>query len=108
MGHHTVVGDHVRLDGRRGLTIGNNVDVSSEAKIFTLEHDIESPTFDAKGGPVVIKDWAYIGTGATILPEVTIGEGAVVCSGAVVTKDVPPNTTVAGVPAHVIKEMPIL
>jgi acetyltransferase-like isoleucine patch superfamily enzyme len=106
LGHHSVVGDHARLDGRRGITIGNNVDVSSEVKIFTLEHDIESPTFDVKGGPVVIEDWVYIGTAAIILPGVTIGEGAVVCSGAVVTKNVEPWTMVGGVPAKFIKKRP--
>jgi acetyltransferase-like isoleucine patch superfamily enzyme len=106
IGHHTVIGGQTRLDGRMGLMIGNNVDISMYVKIFTLEHDIESPNFDAKGGPVVIGDWAYIGTGALILPEVTIGEGAVVCSGAVVTRDVKPWTMVGGVPAKFIKNRP--
>jgi acetyltransferase-like isoleucine patch superfamily enzyme len=108
LGHHTVVGDHARLDGRRGLFIGNNVDVSLETNIFTLEHDIESSTFDAKGGPVVIGDWAYIGSRVTILPDVTIGEGAVVASGAVVTKNVEPWTMVGGVPAKFIRKRPIV
>lgn len=108
LGHHTVVGDHCRLDGRSGIFVGNNVDVSSETNIFTWEHDIESPTFDTKGGPVVIGDWAYIGTRVTILPGVTIGEGAVVASGAVVTKDVEPWIMVGGVPAKFIRKRPIV
>jgi maltose O-acetyltransferase len=108
LGHHTIVGDHSRLDGRSGLTVGNNVDISSETNIFTWEHDIESPIFDSKGRPVVISDWAYIGTRVTILPGVTIGEGAVVASGAVVTKDVDPWTMVGGVPAKFIKKRPIV
>jgi len=104
IGHNSVIGAYTRLDGRRGITIGNNVDLSSEVNIFTLEHDPESPTFDVKGGPVVIADWAYIGNRVTILPGVTIGEGAVVASGAVVTKDVEPWTMVGGVPAKFIKK----
>ena len=108
LGHHTVVGDHARLDGRSGLIIGNNVDVSAETNIYTLEHDIESPIFDSKGGPVVIGDWAYIGSRVTILPDVTIGEGAVVASGAVVTKNVEPWTMVGGVPAKFIRKRPVV
>ena len=59
-----------------------------------------------KGGPVVIKDWVYIGSRVTILPEVVIGEGAVIASGAVVTRDVDPWTIVGGVPAKFIRNRP--
>jgi len=108
LGHNTVVGDHSRLDGRSNIIIGNNVDISSETNIFTWEHDIESPIFDSKGAPVIIGDWVYVGTRSTILPGVTIGEGAVVAAGAVVTKDVEPWTMVGGVPAKFIKKRPIV
>jgi acetyltransferase-like isoleucine patch superfamily enzyme len=108
LGHHSVVGDHARLDARSGIIIGNNVDVSAETTIWTLEHDIESPIFDSSGGPVTIGDWAYIGSRVTILPGVTIGEGAVVASGAVVTKDVDPWTMVGGVPARFIRKRPMV
>ncbi len=103
LGNNSIIGDHAFLDGRRGLTIGNNVNISSEVRIYTLEHDPESPTFAPKGGSVVIEDWAYIGSRVTILPKVVIGEGAVVASGAVVTKNVDPWTMVGGVPAKFIK-----
>jgi len=53
----------------------------------------------------VIKRNAWIGAGATILPGVTIGENAIVAAGAVVSRDVPPNTVVAGVPANVVKTL---
>lgn len=55
-------------------------------------------------GPVIIKKNAWIAISVVILPGVTIGEGAIVASGSVVTKDVPPNTLVGGAPARVIKE----
>jgi maltose O-acetyltransferase len=106
IGHHSIVGYDAFLDGRRGLTIGNNVNIASEVRIYTLEHDPVSPTFATIGGPVVIGDWVYIGSRVTILPGVTIGEGAVVASGAVVTKNVEPWTIVGGVPAKFIKNRP--
>jgi len=58
-----------------------------------------------KEGKIIIQDDAWIGAGAIILPNVTIGKGAVVGAGAVVTKDVPPYTVVAGVPAKEIKKL---
>jgi acetyltransferase-like isoleucine patch superfamily enzyme len=106
LGNHTIVGDHAFLDGRRGLTIGNNVNIGSEVRIYTLEHDPDSPSFETKGGPVVIKDWVYIGSRVTILPGVVIEEGAVVASGAVVAKNVEPWTVVGGVPAKFIRNRP--
>ena len=54
-------------------------------------------------GNATLRDYAYVGTGATIMPGVTVGEGATVGAGAVVLKDVPPNATVAGVPARMLK-----
>ncbi len=108
VGKHSIVGDHAFLDGRMGLRIGDNVNIAGEARIYTLEHDIASPTFAGKGGPVAIGDRAYIGTRVTILPGVTVGEGAVVASGAVVTRDVAPWTMVGGVPAKFIKTRPIV
>lgn len=108
IGHNSIVGDNAFLDGRFGLYIGNNVNIAGEVRIYTLEHDISSPTFGGTGGPVRINDWVYIGTRVTILPDVTIGEGAVIASGAVVTKDVTPWTMVGGVPARFIKDRPIV
>jgi acetyltransferase-like isoleucine patch superfamily enzyme len=106
IGHNSVINDHSRIDARNGITIGNNVDIGTEVKIFTLEHDPDSPTFGVKGGPVIIEDWVYIGSGVTILPGVTIKEGAVVASGAVVTKNVEPWTIVGGIPAKFIRKRP--
>ena len=75
-------------------------------RIFTVEHDIEDSDFGSVGNPVFIEDWAYIGTRVTVLPGVKIGKGAVIASGAVVTKDVEPWTMVGGVPAKFIKNRP--
>jgi maltose O-acetyltransferase len=96
------------LDGRAGIHIGDNVNIGSQVLIYTMEHDINSPTFGVVAGPVVIGNMVYIGARVTILPEVRIGSGAVVASGAVVTKDVEPWTVVGGVPAKFIKQRPEL
>ena len=70
----------------------------------TLDHDLDpAHRQDMFPGPIRIGRNVWIGAHATILRNVTIGDGAVVAAGAVVTKDVPPNTVVAGVPARVIK-----
>ena len=98
----TVIGHGVTLDGRNGITIGKNVNFSSEVMVWTMQHDYNDPSFSASGGAVVIEDYAWISVRVIILPGVTIGEGAVVAAGAVVTKDVEPYTVVGGVPARKI------
>lgn len=128
IGHNTIIGNDAFLDGRypkkwkegesklgrylheffnpseRPLKIGNNVSIAGEVCIFTMEHDIDSPDFSEKGEPVVIEDYVAIGTRVMILPGVRIGKGAVIASGAVVTKDVAPYAVAGGVPARFIKE----
>jgi len=125
IGRNTIVGNDAFLDGRfirtkehkgilsyikeffnpnvRPIMIGNNVSIAGEVRIFTMEHDIDSPDFEPVGSPVTIDDYVVIGTRVTILPGVHVGKGAVIASGAVVTKDVPPYAVVGGVPATIIK-----
>ena len=109
IGQDTIIGERAVLDGRRqlegskgGLTIGNHVDIASEVMIWTSEHDINDSSFKAIEEPVVIKDYVFIGPRAIILPGVTIGKGAVVAAGAVVTKDISAGSIVGGVPAKEI------
>jgi acetyltransferase-like isoleucine patch superfamily enzyme len=104
IGTGSTVGFKVHLDDRRGIKIGKNVTIASEVMIWTLHHDYNDIQFKAIGGKVVIKDYAWICSRAIILPGVTIGEGAVVASGSVVTKNVDSWTVVGGVPAKKISE----
>ena len=106
IGDGTIIGHDAKLDGRRRLHIGNNVNLSTGVWIWTLQHDYRDPNFGVIGGPVTIGDHAWLSCRVTILPGVTIGEGAVVVAGAVVTKDVEPYTVVGGVPAKKIGERP--
>lgn len=106
IGAGSIVGSRATLDGRLGITLGTNVNLSSEVAIYTQQHDPRSPTFAAVGGPVTIHDRAWVSSRTTILPGVTIGEGAVVAAGAIVTRDVEPYAIVGGVPARRIGERP--
>ena len=90
------------LDARSGLRIGDNVSVSPEVMILTTGHTYNDPSFPLEGAPVVIEDHVWIGTRAIIMPGVTLGRGAVVAAGAIVTRDVAPGMVVAGVPARPI------
>lgn len=102
IGSYCNVNKHCILDGRGSLTIGNNVDIALDVHIWTEQHDYNNPEFRAITAPVYIRDYVWIASRATILPGVTVGKGAVIACGAVVTKDVPEYSIVAGVPAKVI------
>lgn len=100
IGSNSVINQDTLLDGRGGkLIIGDNVDIAQETNIWTLEHDPNSDAHETKGGNVVIENYVWIASRVTILPGIKIGAGAVVATGSVVTKDVPPMTIVGGVPA---------
>lgn len=104
MGRDCHVNRGVLLDGRGGIVIGNSVSISHRVALVSASHDIHSKTFDYVDDRIMICDYAWIGIHATILKGVTIGEGAVVAAGAVVTKDVEPYAIVGGIPAKKIGE----
>ena len=106
------VGDHVMISPDTNfssepylITIGNHVQITSFVSFYThgggnvVRRQI--PDFDCFG-KIVIEDWAYIGSQSLIMPGVTIGEGALVAAGSVVTKSVAPHTVVGGNPAKYI------
>ena len=95
-----------RFQDQGGITIGNGVLIGHNVVLSTLNHD-PAPARRAwlHPAPIVIGDRVWIGSNATVLPGVTIGDGAIVAAGAVVTKDVAPNTVVAGVPARLLRPL---
>lgn len=103
IGEDTLIGDNAFLDGRAPIIIGNHVDIASQVLIYNSQHDIDSEDFHAIEKSVTIEDYVFIGPRAIILPGVTIGYGAIIAAGAVVTKDVPPRTVVGGVPSKFIR-----
>jgi O-antigen/teichoic acid export membrane protein/acetyltransferase-like isoleucine patch superfamily enzyme len=104
IGNGTVINQECLIYTSGGLVIGNNVSISAEVALITGSHDINHPDFPSDYKPIVIDDYAWIGIRAMILQGVTIGQGAVVMAGAVVTRDVEPFTVVGGVPARPVSE----
>ncbi len=109
IGDHVYIGHGVALHGVGGITIGDNVSFSPHVHIHTSNHryeDGEAIPYDRVSylKPVRIESHCWIGANVLICPGVTIGEGAVVAMGSVVTKDVAPLTVVGGNPARPIKE----
>jgi maltose O-acetyltransferase len=104
VGHNSCINFGCYLDNRRMITIGNNVSIAHNTKIYTLGHDISSRKFSTVGKSVRICDNVFIFSNSMIMPGVTIGEGAIILSGSVVTKDVEPWTIVGGNPAKKLKD----
>lgn len=107
IGIDTIIGENAVLDGRGPLTIGNHVAFASNVMVYNSQHDIRDVDFKPQSKPVVVSDYVFVGPRAIIMPGVTIGKGAVVAGGAVVTKDVPDYAIVGGVPAKVIAQRPV-
>jgi acetyltransferase-like isoleucine patch superfamily enzyme len=105
LGDRTIINFGCLLDGRKyEIRTGDDVSIGPEAAILTLGHDPNSPNFEDRGGPITIGSHAWIAYRAIVLPGVTIGEGAVVAAGAVVSKDVPAFAVVAGNPARMVRQ----
>ena len=108
IGDHTRIGLHNTIIGP--VEIGNHVNLAQGITVTALNHNFSDTNkrIDEQGvstNPVTIEDDVWVGANAVILPGVTIGEHCVIAAGAVVTKDVPPHSLVAGVPAKVIKQI---
>ena len=100
IGAGTLVNRGTYLDNRAGLTIGENVSIAHDTRIYTLGHDVHDASFAAKGQAVRIDDYAVLFAGAMVMPGVHLGAGSVVMAGSVVTKDVAPYRIVGGNPAR--------
>lgn len=110
IGRNSLIGEYTVIRGQGGVHIGDRVYTSPFTQIIAVNHVFDDPTrsfvdqgITAEG--IVIEDDVWLGASAVITDGVRIGRGAVVAAGAVVTKDVPPHTVVAGVPARPIKKI---
>lgn len=109
MGTGVKVNDYAIIQSCEGaaITIENNVTISYGVCLLTGGLDIVNGVDSTRhnSSPITVKDGAWLGAKATILPGVTIGRGALVAAGSVVSSDVPDETIVAGVPAKIIKKI---
>lgn len=114
IGNNSAIGDRSHISCIRRLVIGNSVLMGREIFITDNNHgstsrsELDSPPYDrplTSAGEVIIKDNVWIGDKVSIMPNVTIGKGAVIAANAVVTKDVPDYAVVGGVPAKIIKQL---
>ena len=106
IGENVFINSNCTMQDQGGIFIGDNVLIGHNACILTLNHDMDpEKRANLHPSPVRIGNGAWLGSNVTVLPGVTIGDGAIVAAGAVVTKDVEDNTIVAGVPAKVIRKV---
>ena len=108
LGHHVFINFNLTVLDEALVTIGNHVFIGPNVSIYTACHPLDPD--ERRDGrewaePVTIGNDVWIGGGATILPAVTVGDGAIIGAGAVVSRDVPPRTAVAGNPARIIKNI---
>jgi len=99
LGKKVDIGAFTYIQARYGVEIQDDVQIGSHCSIYSHS------TIDNKKGKVVIKKGAKIGTHSTIMPDITIGENAIVGAYSFVTKDVPSSTLVYGIPARIIKKL---
>ena len=104
MGAYACLGEGVDCYSVDEISIGDQATVSQGVKLCTAGHDISSPIMELTSSPITVMANAWIAGWAIVLPGTTIGEGAVVACGTVVTKDVDPWTVVGGNPAKFIKK----
>ena len=103
--YNLVILDHMKI------TIGNNVMIGPNCVISSASHSLDyrirnkDNDMDITGAPVTIEDNVWIGANVAVMPGVTIGKHSVVAAGSVVTRDVPPDVVVAGVPAKIVKKL---
>lgn len=104
IGKNSIVMNGCLMMGAGGITIEDEVQIAANVQLISNNHDLEDRNV-ITCKPVRICRRVWIGAGSTILPGVTIGENSVVGAGSVVTKDVPPDTIVAGNPAKIIRKI---
>lgn len=106
IGENVFINSNCTMQDQGGIYIGDDVLIGHNTCLLTLNHD-EDPEKRANllPSPIRIGNRAWLGSNVTILPGVTIGDGAIIAAGAVVTKDVGENTIVAGIPAKVVRKV---
>ena len=106
IGENVFINSNCTMQDQGGVYIGDDVLIGHNVCLLTLNHEFEpEKRAELYPSPIHIGNKVWIGSNATILPGVSVGEGAIVAAGAVVTRDVEANTVVGGVPARLIKKI---
>jgi acetyltransferase-like isoleucine patch superfamily enzyme len=107
VGRNVFINQACMLNDIGGIEIGDDVMISPRVSLLTAGHPLEPGRRRRQivAAPIAIERNVWLGAGATVLQGVTIGSDAVVAAGAILTRDVPPRTLVAGVPARVLREI---
>lgn len=108
IGEFTLVTGGLHVDLGAPVRIGDHVRIGHDVSLLTINHLVGTGSLRAGTSyfaEIVIEDGSWLASRCTVLPGVTIGAGAIVAAGSVVTRNVPPHTLVAGVPARVVREL---
>ena len=108
IGTYSIISGALHCDVGAPIRIGDRVRIGHNVALMTVDHEVGSPELRSgitKCGPIEIGDGAWLASHVTVLPGVRIGAGAIVAAGAVVTRDVPDNTLVAGIPARFARDL---
>lgn len=111
VGSDSIISTNVTINSDAVVSIGDNVTIGPYVMLYTSSHDLgpgsRRCTVAVIARPIVIEKGCWLAVGVTVLPGVTIGHGSVIAAGAVVDKDVPPDSFVQGVPAVVVRKLPL-
>lgn len=106
VGKNVFINSGCRFQDQGGIIIGDGVLIGHNVVLATLNHDIDpNKRSDMHPAPIIIGNNVWIGSNVTVVPGVTIGNGAIIGAGSVVTKDIPSNVVVGGIPAKIIKKI---
>jgi maltose O-acetyltransferase len=108
IGTFTLISGSVHMDIGAPLKIGSRVRIGHDVSLLTVDHRVGPEAMRSgkrKFGAIEIGDGAWLASRVVVLPGIRIGAGAIVAAGSVVTRDVPPNTLAAGVPARVVRDL---
>lgn len=104
IGEHSYINSSCHLDGRGGLSIGSNVNISNYSVIITGSHIMSSSSFAYRSGHVIIEDYCWLGTRAMVLDRTRLREKVVVGAGSVIKGTTEQNSVYIGVPARKVGE----
>jgi acetyltransferase-like isoleucine patch superfamily enzyme len=103
MGARSTIGQRSYIDARGSIRLDADVSIAREVAVLTATHVPDDASFAARLAPVHLHRRCWIGMRALVMPGITVGEGAIIGAGAVVTSDVDPYTIVGGVPAKILR-----